>query len=157
MGSSSHTCSGWHLSFLACIQICRSWSISVFFPQHATICCDWSRAFRIVTGKASQTDLQRLVPHACMSHVMKDARRNGNWGKQRRSPYCVDISIVSTFSHSGKKDHRAHSFWIFCFSLMANSVTLTQLEHVLKHMSVVLYSKFVSPVVQKSYMYDYLP
>jgi hypothetical protein len=43
MVSSSHTCSGWHLSFLACIQICRSWSISVFFPQHATICCDWSK------------------------------------------------------------------------------------------------------------------
>lgn len=37
---------------------------------------------------------------------------------------------------------------------MVNCMTLTQLEHVLEHMKVVLCSKFVTPAAQKSY--DYL-
>ena len=40
-----------------------------------TLAAFLQRAFRIVTKKASQTDLQLLVPHACMSHVMKDAKK----------------------------------------------------------------------------------
>ena len=40
-----------------------------------TLAAFLQRAFRIVTGTASQTDLELLIPHACMSHVMKDAKK----------------------------------------------------------------------------------
>ena len=56
---------------------------SLSMPRYAVIdrssvlpLAAFQRAFRIVTGKASQTDLKRLVSHACMSHVMKDSYTN---------------------------------------------------------------------------------
>ena len=34
------------------------------------------RAFRIVTGAANSKDIDKVLPHACTSHVMNSAKKN---------------------------------------------------------------------------------
>ena len=53
------------------VVIDRSLVLLIAFLKEMTVKSFISRSFRVVTGKATEDDLQLTTPHACASHVMK--------------------------------------------------------------------------------------
>jgi hypothetical protein len=78
-----------------------------------------SRAWRIITGQASSSDLRKVIPHACLSHVM------------------------SSFKKVVKEIYKSNSdFGMYCFSLILNSKTLKEIKEYLTS----VYQVLLSPV-----------
>ncbi|KAL5517536.1 hypothetical protein EMCRGX_G003095 [Ephydatia muelleri] len=63
-------------------------------------------AFRIVTGAANSKDIDKVLPHACTSHVMNSAKKNCKTWFQKE----------------------LYSFAMYSFSSLVNSTTLNELE-----------------------------
>ena len=83
------------------------------------------RAWRIVTGKASNDDLKRTNPHACVCHVMNSCKK-----------LCLSV-YRSNFKYG-----------MYCFSALLHSTTLHEASTILRSMAFVLLSKTVTPELE---------